>query len=57
MHQTIDINRLPDHTVPGGLRPETTHDPRREPHIGKLNAQAILQAFLDQRDTGHAPDH
>jgi putative holliday junction resolvase len=30
---------------------------RRAPNIDKLAAQAILQAFLDERDTGHAPDH
>jgi putative Holliday junction resolvase len=30
---------------------------RRAPNIDKLAAQAILQAFLDERDTRHAPDH
>ena len=30
---------------------------RRGPNIDKLAAQAILQAFLDERDTRHAPDH
>ena len=30
---------------------------RRATYIDKLAAQAILQAFLDERDTRHAPDH
>ena len=58
MHQTIDIHVVPVYRVDARLMPEAgVHCQRRATYIDKLAAQAILQAFLDERDTRHAPDH